>query len=300
VAGSPSGDVIRSEGTPLDLPRGRSFSCEVQVRVERLSGVFTTKIGSAGSDARSYPILACLATGDGAPDRPWVLISAGVHGDEIAGVFAALEFLETRSRTLAPWFQFAVLPCVNPSGFELGTLETADGADLNRLFGIGIPQPEIVSVESWLRQLQQRFVATFDLHEISPDYRGEGFVESDNPRACYLYEIQSDRARRIGRALINVLPPSFEVCRWPFIYKDCNDEGVVSYPEACKNAIYAQQTTFDAYLNARFTSHSFTLETPMGWPLEKRVQAHLIWLGTAMSSLCQMARSGTPPCQRGS
>ena len=91
--------------------------------------------------------------------------------------------------------------------------------------------------------------------------------------------------RRIGRALINVLPPSFEVCRWPFIYKDCNDEGVVSYPEACKNAIYAQQTTFDAYLNARFTSHSFTLETPMGWPLEKRVQAHLIWLGAAMSRL---------------
>jgi len=192
---------------------------------------------------------------------------------------------ETRSRTLAPWFQFAVLPCVNPSGFELGTLETADGADLNRLFGIGSPQPEIVSVESWLRQLQQRSVATFDLHEISPDYRGEGFVESDNPHACYLYEIQSDRARRIGRALINALPPSFEVCRWPFIYKDCNDEGVVSYPEACKNAIYAQQTTFDAYLNARFTSHSFTLETPMGWPLEKRVQAHLIWLGAAMSRL---------------
>ena len=205
-----------------------------------------------------------------------------MHGDEVRGVFAALEFLETRIRRVLPWFQVAVLPCINPSGFELDTLETAGGANLNRLFGTDSTQPEVVAVESWLKQ-QRRFVSTFDLHEASPNYRGEGFVESDNPRACYLYETQADRARRIGRAMIDALPPSFEVCRWPLIYKDRNDNGVISYPEACKNPIYAEQTTLDAYLNARFTSHSFTLETPMGWPLEKRVQAHLIWLEVAMS-----------------
>ena len=85
--------------------------------------------------------------------------------------------------------------------------------------------------------------------------------------------------------MIDAVPPEMGVCRWPLIYEDRNDDGVVAYPEACRNAIYAEQTTFDAYLATRFTSHSFTLETPMGWPLEKRVQAHLIWLELAMSRL---------------
>jgi hypothetical protein len=268
-----------------ELPQRRSFGDEVEDRLKRLSGVSTTAIGSAGADARKYPILACVANGLGAPDRPSILVSAGVHGDEVGGVFAALAFLESRAHVAASRFQIVVLPCVNPSGFELDTLETAAGANLNRLFGTESKEPEVAAVESWLEQSGRRFLATFDLHEIAPDYRGEGFVESDNPRACYLYETQTDHSRRIGRALIDALPPAFDVCRWPFIYEDRNTDGVVSYPEACRNAIYAQQTTFDAYLAARFTAHSFTLETPLGWPLEKRIGAHLIWLEAAVSRL---------------
>jgi hypothetical protein len=267
------------------LPLKRSFTREVQARVERLGGVSTTVLGSAADSAGARPILACVARADGARDCPGVLISAGVHGDEIAGVFAALEFLETQTRTVSRRFPIAVLPCINPSGFELDRLETADGANINRLFGTGSQQPEVVAVESWLEQSRCRFLATFDLHEVSPRYRGEGFVESDNPDACFLYETQADRARRIGPALIDVLPPSIEVCQWPRVYLDLNDNGVVSYPEACNNPIYARQTTFDAYLNGRFTPHSFTFETPMGWSLENRVQTHLLWLEAALSRL---------------
>jgi hypothetical protein len=263
----------------------RSFADQVEARLQRLKGVSTASIGSVDYDDRCYPILASLVTTDGASDRPWILITAGAHGDEFAGVFAALEFLESRAHAVAPWFQIAVLPCINPSGFELDTLETASGANLNRLFGTNSAQAEVVAVESWLRRSQHRFAATFDLHEIPPNYRGEGFVESDNPRGCYLYETQTDHSRRIGRAMVDALPPSFEVCRWPLIYKDRNDNGVVSYPEACGNAIYAEQTSLDAYLHAHFTGHSFTLETPTGWPLEKRVRTHLIWLDTALSRL---------------
>jgi hypothetical protein len=298
VARSIPADSRRGAGSGLSLPQKRLFAREVEARVRRLSGVSTTSIGSATYGPRSYPILACVAAGDGTPDRPWVLISAGVHGDEVAGVFAALEFLETQAPALAPWFQFEVFPCINPSGFELGTLETADGANLNRLFGTNSTQPEVVAVDSWLKERKRQFVATFDLHEVFPDYRGEGFVESDNPRACYLYETQVDPTRRIGRAMIDALPASFEVCRWPFIYKDRNDNGVVSYPEACLNAIYAEHTTFDAYLNGRFTAHSFTLETPMGWPLEKRVQTHLFWLDAALSRLRSVRDAGNPRLAR--
>ena len=179
----------------LNLPARRSFAREIAARVEGLSGVATTPIGQVNGDPCAEPLLACLAGGEQHLDRPWVLITAGVHGDEIAGVFAALDFLETRAQYLARWFQFAVLPCVNPSGFELGTPESAAGANLNRLFGTRSAHPEVVAVESWLAASDRRFLATFDLHEIDPDYRGEGFVASDNPRACYLYETQADPAR---------------------------------------------------------------------------------------------------------
>lgn len=272
-------------GPSVTLPGRRSFAREVEARIRRLKGFVTTTIGSARYGNRVYPILACTTSGAGDRRRPKILVSGGVHGDEVAGVFAALEFLETLAPPLTPWFQIAVLPCMNPSGFELETLETADGANLNRLFGTETRQPEIVAVDSWLRRLNHRFAVTFDLHEVYPDYRGEGFVESDNPRACYLYETQEDHSRRIGRLMVDALPPSFEVCRWPFVYEDTNDEGVVSYPEACRNLVYANRTTFDAYLHGHFTGHSFTLETPMVWPLEKRIQAHLLWLDTALTRL---------------
>jgi hypothetical protein len=257
-----------------------------------LPGIITTTIGAVVDESRSYPILACVTDVGLAPGRPWVLISAGVHGDEIAGVATALEFLEARAGRLSGAFRLVVLPCVNPTGFECNTLATADGANLNRLFGTGSRQPEIVALEAWLSDQDRPFLATFDLHEISPTYRGEGFVESDNPRACYLYETQADPHRRLGRALIDALPPSIEVCRDPFIYHDFNDQGVVPYPEACRNPIYAQGTTFDAYLHGRHTGHAFTLETPMGWPMEKRVRTQLIWLDEALSRLRAAGASG--------
>jgi hypothetical protein len=262
-----------------------SLARAVEARVRGLGGVSTTAIGSVTWEGRLLPILACIVANEGLPERPWVLISAGVHGDEIAGVEAALDFLETQARAWAGWYQVAVLPCVNPGGLERGTLESAAGANLNRLFGTGSDEPEIVAVETWLAESKRRFLATFDLHEIAPDYCGEGFVEADNPRACYLYEAQADPSRRIGPALIGALPATVDVCRWPTIYNDRNDHGVVSYPEGCGNAIYAQRTTFDAYLHDRFTGHSFTLETPMGWPLAERARVHRIWLDAALECL---------------
>jgi hypothetical protein len=140
-------------------------------------------------------------------------------------------------------------------------------------------------MERWLDQKKRTYCATFDLHETRPDYRGEGFIEDDNPRECYLYETCLDPEKRIGEKLIQSLPPSFDVCKWPKIYLDDNTAGVVYYPDACRNPVYMERTTFDAYLNGRHTEHSFTFETPTGWKLEKRVEAHLTWLDAALRLL---------------
>ena len=211
-----------------------------------------------------------------------MLISGGVHGDEPAGVHAALAFLADGQREFNDVLQFVVFPCVNPSGFDAGTLETASGANLNRLFGIDSTQPEVRAIEDCLRIYARRFRMTFDLHEVSPDYVGEEFIEKDNPRAAYLYETVSDESDRIGRLMIDALPSSRRICDWPTIYNDINQAGVISYPEACRNTIYAKGTSFDGFLSRRYTGHSFTLETPTGWSLSDRVDTHLTFLKTAL------------------
>jgi hypothetical protein len=257
------------------------FAHEVEAKLALVKGHRVEQIASVTYGDASWPIL-CVRSKRWEASRPMVLISGGVHGDERAGVHAALAFLAHGQHEFEDALQFVVFPCVNPSGFDADTLETASGANLNRLFGINSAQPEVSAIEDWLRIHAQRFLMTFDLHEVSPDYVGEGFVQKDNPRAAYLYETVTDNSERVGRSMIDALPASRPVCDWPTIYDDINEAGVISYPEGCRNQIYAEGTSFDSFLSSRYTGHSFTLETPVGWSLGDRVDTHLTFLKVAL------------------
>lgn len=257
------------------------FAQEVESKLSQLKGHSVEQIARVSYGDASWPIL-CVRSTRWEATRPTVLISGGVHGNEPAGVHAALAFLADGQREFNEVLQFVVFPCVNPSGFDAGTLETESGANLNRLFGIESTQPEVRAIEDWLRVHARRFRMAFDLHEVPPDYVGEGFLEKDNPRAAYLYETVSDDSDRIGRLMIDALPSSRLVCDWPTIYNDINQAGVISYPEACRNTIYARGTSFDSFLSRRYTGHSFTLETPTGWGLSDRVDTHLTFLKVAL------------------
>jgi len=256
------------------------FAQEVESKLLLLKGCSVEQIADVSYGSATWPIL-CIRSTPWEVNRPTVLISGGVHGDEPAGVHAALRFLADGQREFKDVLQFVVFPCVNPSGFDAGTLGTKSGANLNRLFGTGSTQPEVRAIEDWLRVHARRFHMTFDLHEIRPDYVGEGFVEEDNPRAAYLYETVTDDSDRIGRLMIDALPPD-RVCDWPTIYNDINQAGVISYPEACRNPIYARGTSFEGFLSKRYTGHAFTLETPTGWILSDRVDTHVTFLKVAL------------------
>jgi hypothetical protein len=259
------------------------FARNVESRLGRIDQAYVERISTVSYGTRTWPLF-CVRPPDLDPRRPVVLISGGVHGDEPAGVYAALELLNAQHRA-DPRVQFVVFPCVNPSGFDANTLATASGANLNRLFGLRSTQREVLAIETWLSQHALRFLATFDLHEVRPDYVGEGYTEADNPQSAYLYETVCDQSPRVGRAMIEALPPGRAVCEWPTIYDDINDRGLVSYPQARRNQIYAQETSFDSFLISRYTAHSFTLETPTGWPLADRVATHLTFVNTALNLL---------------
>lgn len=266
------------------------YAQDVEASLARLEPGWVELLTTVSYGPGAWPLF-CVRPPVLDPARRTVLLSGGVHGDEPAGVYAALQFLDRHRHEFEDAFQFVVFPCVNPSGFDADTLETASGANLNRLFGIGSRQPEVRAVEDWLERHQLRFVMALDMHEVRPDYVGEGYVEKDNPRAAYLYELVSDGSPRIGRSMIDALPPHRAVCDWPTIYDDINDRGLVSYPQGNRNPVYAEGTTFDSFLNSRYTGHSFTLETPTGWPLSERVDTQLTFVQTALRQVA--VRLGT-------
>lgn len=267
----------------------RSFWRDVERVIAALPNVHVQQLGDVTHGLHRYPLL-CVESdspADRDKDRIPVLISGGVHGNEPAGVYAALEFLRDFAPGLSRHYRFIVLPCVNPSGYEADTLESMSGANLNRCFGCGSAEPEVRIIETWLAEIGVRFRVTFDLHEAPPSYVGEGFVESDNPTGTWLYETVIDGSPRLGRQMIDALPDGTEVCTWPRVYEDINDGGVVAYPDACRNAIYAQATSLDSFLNGRWTGHSFTSETPTDWPMQRRIQTHLIYLSTALQKITE-------------
>jgi murein peptide amidase A len=281
--------MIRNTATNHSIAIHRSFFRDVYRPVTSLKNVSVTTLAQVQYFEHEYPLVCIETISDksNSPDLPCVLISAGVHGDEPAGVIAAVDFLRDFAPALSDQLRLIVLPCVNPSGYEANTLETMSGINLNRSFGINSSEPEIHAIESWLAESRLTFRITLDLHEAPPYYRGEGFARKDNPTGTYLYETVSDDSTRIGHAMIAALPSRADVCRWPTIYHDKNDAGVVAYPDACRNAIYAEKTSFDAYLNARYTNHSITTETPTFWDFEKRVATQLTYICSALEQICE-------------
>ncbi len=270
------------------------FTADVESGLARLNRNDVERVMLVTYGNRAWPMY-CVRPQSFDDKRRTVLISAGIHGDEPAGVYAALAFLSEVQREFDHSFQFVVFPCVNPSGFDADTLETGSGANLNRLFGISSPQPEVRAVEDWLDRRRVRFYLAFDLHEVRPDYVGEGYTEKDNPHAAYLYETVTDSSPRIGRAMLEALPPGRTVCHWPTIYDDVNDRGLISYPQGARNRIYAMGTTFDGFLTRHeYTGHAFTLETPTGWTLRERVATHLTFLQAALRHATPRLETGVP------
>ena len=103
-----------------------------------------------------------------APDRPIVLVMAGQHGDERAGVEAALmlsrDLATGPADSLLHALDIRVVPIVNPWGLDNGDRRNEDGLDLNR---------DHMRLRSQaLRGLHAAFAAdvaaVLDLHELGP------------------------------------------------------------------------------------------------------------------------------------
>jgi len=211
-----------------------------------------------------------------------VFISAGIHGREIGGIYAALRFMEKSIKNPDPDFNFRIFPCINPTGFEDNTRENRNKADLNRDYARIGSQAETRIIKLLLTQQAKRYAFTIDMHEDSvddpvSDIMGEGeFPAEKNPTDFYMYEISPPGSRQ-GRGVIQSLErQGVAISRQKRIYAEKNNEGIVWTPKP-KSSSDANHSTLFGYLQ-KYTEHSYITETMTTWSLERRVDVQLLAL----------------------
>ncbi len=230
----------------------------------------TEVIGEFEAMGRKYPMFVLLL-GSLSSVKPNVMVAAGIHGDEPAGVEAALRFAESavRDEDLFLRYNFVIFPCNNPTGYELGIRENWKGIDLNRQFNVRKPEPEVSII---MNTLEGRcFDLVVEMHE---DVDAKGF---------YLYEIVADSNIYVGDEII----ASAAAAGYPINLSDCI-EGMPAHGGVIRRSIDLKRFRKTRlpqaiYVYRKCGGHVITLEPPASiLPLEDRVQLELMGLRIAL------------------
>ena len=229
---------------------------DIITRIQAVEAATCEVIG----EATGHPMWG-VTFGTPAKDRLQVLITGGVHGDEPAGVEAALRFLEGFGAAYLERFAFLIIPCVNPSGYEAGTRLNGAGQDINR----SMPDDDVIESVTLRRMLQdRRFDIFFDLHE---DYEATGY---------YMYEAQQ-QDRLLGAQIVQAVKQEVGP-----IDSDANTDAGLDTP--ISEGLFGvnpkwREQGWSAYGYYEAANHGILPETPStAWPLDQRVAAHHVAL----------------------
>jgi hypothetical protein len=206
---------------------------------------------------------------------PRFYLSAGIHGDEVAGPLAVLEML--RQPEFFAAVDVTLFPILNPEGLARGMRGNFAGIDLNRDYR-GSQSSEIQSHLAVLPTLG-RYDAAMMLHE---DYEGTG---------AYLYELNDGPYPDLGQRVIRALGRHVPVDRRPIIEEVEAIDGIIQRADLIRKhgPIEARPDWPEAiYLSVHHTRVSYTTETPMLQPLEKRVAAQVEAVGTVVRALTEL------------
>ncbi len=256
--------------------------------LERDHSFSVDEIGVVEAGISHYPIykIEIKSHSDKNADFLPVFISAGIHGDEPAGVWAVLEFLK-RYPSLPPFYrniEFTILPCMNPYGYEHKRRENAQGLDLNRQFRNGHPPTEVRLVKEVVRGWT--YALTMEFHE---DVDSPGF---------YLYELTQEGEPSWGREIIELVAQRFPV--------NLNSEIEGTSAEAGLILRQDGNTPFDQIIKSRTdwpqafyhytngTRHCFTTETPVSLTREERTEIHIMALDVALKNLWELRKHPSP------
>ena len=250
----------------------------------------TATAGRIATDSGRHPIYAARSR-DKRRDRPRIILSAGIHGEEPAGVYALLEFMNRGIIRFRAHFSFLILPCLNPYGFTRGVRYASGGADLNRKFGNGANVPEVAAVRELLDRFPGPYRLAIDLHETDTYMpRGEAFSVEDIPAGFYMYETTPGGRPDLGPLILKGLRAAgYPVSKRHMIYgAECRGGLITSVPPAdpAYPTLPEFNSTLDWYLlQNRYTPHVIATETPTAWPLKRRIAAQKKALTVALDRL---------------
>jgi Succinylglutamate desuccinylase / Aspartoacylase family len=149
----------------------RSYADEVVARIERLADRFDVEhYGQLDYPPDHYRQLA-LRSREPHENRPWVLVTGGVHGYETSGVHGSLQFLEQRAADYP--INLLAVPCVSPWAYERIHRWNPHAIDPNRSFKADSPAAESAALLRLIAPLRGRFLLHVDLHETTDSDESE-------------------------------------------------------------------------------------------------------------------------------
>ena len=235
---------------------------------ERTSAELGLRLGIV-HEADGRPVLVVENELSAAGRQGGLYLSAGVHGDECAPVWALLQWAASAPPALRQR-PVLLLPCLNPFGFEQNLRLDACGVDLNRSFA----DESHPLVGAWRSLLAgRRFDLAASLHE---DY---------DARGVYLYELSRGEPQGAGflTACEDILPRETAefIDGMPFVDGLARRDGEISdlvserlgggWPESI-------------VLFLDFAETALTFETPSEADLGLRIAAHRAFLDALAES----------------
>ncbi len=258
----------------------RPFAGEVaQPFKKHATGHRLIRTGRIATDAGVHPIYAAL-TRNYRSDLPRIILSAGIHGEEPAGIYALLDFMKRGMTQFLRHFSFLILPCLNPYGFTRGVRYGSGAADLNRAFDKVSGVPEVAAVKDLIHQFPGPYRLAIDLHETDTYMpRGKALSVEDIPAGFYMYETIPDGRPVLGEKILQDLRTAgYTITKRRSVYgAECRNGLIASVsPDSPDYPTLPEfNSTLDWYLLKHcYTDHFIATETPTAWPLQRRIAAH--------------------------
>src|ERR1700761_8480472 len=252
---------------------GRKNFRDALSRLHRAKGPWLpTTLGTWAVGLDDYALEQFLFVGPrGGSNYYRVGIFAGMHGDETAGVFAAVRFLQelAQNPAIAHGYELYIYPLCNPTGFEDSTRHSRSGRDLNREFWLGSREPEVRLLEQQIRTL--RFDGLISLH-----------ADVDTP-GLYAFALGAQVTHHVVEPALaaaeKIVPRNCEATIDNFTARN----GLIrkGYPGMLCAAPEARPRPFE-----------IVFETPLLAEVEQQVEANVVFLRHALEQYQQLMAIG--------
>jgi protein MpaA len=175
--------------------------------------------------------------------------SAGIHGEEIAGPLAIIDFIKEIKKP--KYTKIIILPVAAPEAFDKKTRSIKGQENINRLFCNNSKKENKILISAIEKEKIDFFHA---LHE---DYEAEDF---------YMYNFQKNRyEEKIYLKIIKLASKYFKIN---------NAKKIENLPALKGRIINIQDGSFEDKVYRNGAKYSMCTETPMKQRLKKRIKAN--------------------------